>query len=102
MTLHHLCNKQREKVLFKPNHKEKRQPLTIKWHRLAYYSQHPRWVWREGRGEKGKERERERERETGRQRWKERRRKEGVRERPALPIQYTAGGLGGMGWVGGL
>ena len=70
-------------MLFKPNHKEKRQPLTIKWHRLAYYSQHPRWVWGEGRGEKGKSGERERETETETERDKQEGRgggKEGGRE----------------------
>ena len=39
-------------------------------------------MWQEGRKGKG---EVERERE-------------GVKERPALPIQYTAGGLGEKGW----
>ena len=54
-------------------------------------------VWRE----RERDRDRDRERQTGRQRWREGRRKGGVRERPALPIQYTAGGLGGKR-VGGL
>lgn len=102
MTLHHLCNKQREKVLFKPNHKEKRQPLTIKWHRLARLFTTPKVGVGGGEGREGGSQERHRDGQTGRQRWSEGRRKKGVRERPALPIQYTAGGLGRMGWGVGL
>ena len=100
-------------MLFKPNHK-KRQPLTIKWHRLARLFTTPKVGVGGGEEREGGSPERERQRETkteterdregqtGRQRWREGRRKEVVRERPALPIQYIAGGLRGMGWVGGL
>lgn len=53
---------------------------------------------RERERETERQRDRESEGQTGRHRWREGRRKEGVRERPALPIQYTAGGLGEKGW----
>ena len=65
MKLHHLCNKQREKVLFKPNHKEKRQALT---YQVAQISKviHKIQGGGGGRGRgRGHERAGERDREGG-------------------------------------
>lgn len=63
MKLYHLCNKQREKVLFKPNHKEKRQALTCQVAQISKVI-HKIQGGGGGRG-RGHERAGERDREGG-------------------------------------